>query len=109
MLQVLRESFSTLDDVERYKTSCIIFNARIREGASVIDHVFYMIEQIEKLSKLGFFLHEQLEKNAIMNSLPKSYLPFLCYFRIMKPVVNYHDLLRLLQTFEKDHQFHKET
>ena len=26
-----------------------------------------------------------------------------------KPVVNYHDLLGLLQTFEKDHQLHKET
>ena len=25
-----------------------------------------------------------------------------------KPVVNYHDLLELLQTFEKDHQLHKE-
>ena len=28
--------------------------------------------------------------------------------RMMKPVVNYHDLLELLQTFEKDHQLHKE-
>ena len=25
-----------------------------------------------------------------------------------KPIVNYHDLLGLLQTFEKDHQLHKE-
>ena len=25
----------------------------------------------------------------------------------MKPVVNYHNLLRLLQTFEKDHQLYK--
>ena len=28
---------------------------------------------------------------------------------MMKSVVNYHDLLGLLQTFEKDHQLHKET
>ena len=26
-----------------------------------------------------------------------------------KPVVNYHDLLGLLQKFEKDHQLHKES
>ena len=26
-----------------------------------------------------------------------------------KPVVNYHGLLGLLQTFKKDHQLHKET
>ena len=26
-----------------------------------------------------------------------------------KPIVNHHDLLRLLQTFKKDQQLHKET
>ena len=44
MLQVLRDSFDTLDDVKQHKTSCIIFNAQIREATSVIDHVLYMIE-----------------------------------------------------------------
>ena len=58
MLQVLRDSIGTPDDVEWHKTSCIIFNVWMRKDASVIDHVFYMIEQIEKLSKLGFPLHE---------------------------------------------------
>ena len=96
MLQVLRDSFGTPDDVERHRTSCIIFNARIREGASVIDHVLYMIEQIEKLSKLSFPLYEQLKKDAILNSLPKSYLSFLSHFRITKSIVNYHSLLGLL-------------
>ena len=80
MLQILNESFGTPDDVERYKTSCAIFNAQIREEASVTDHVLYMIEMIEHLSKLDFFLHEQLEKDAILNSLPKFYLPFLTHF-----------------------------
>ena len=55
---MLNDSFGTPDDVERHKTSCAIFNARIRDGASVTDHVLYMIEMIEHLSKLGFFLHE---------------------------------------------------
>ena len=81
MLQVLRDSFGTPDDVEWHKTSCIIFNIQMREGASIIDHVLYMIEQIKKLSKLDFSLHEQLGKDAILNSLPKSYLPFLSHFR----------------------------
>ena len=108
MLQVLRGSFGTLDDVEWHKTSCTIFNVRMREGASITDHVLYMIEQIEKLSKLSFSLHEQLEKDTILNSLPKSYLSFLSHFRMTKPVVNYHSLLGLLQTFEKDQQLHNE-
>ena len=67
-----------------------------------------MIEPIKRLSKLGFSLHEQLEKDAILNSLSKFYLSFLSYFRMMKSIVNYHDLLGLLQTFEKNHQLHKE-
>ena len=106
---MLRDFFGTPDDIERHKTSCAISNARMREGAFVTDHILYMIEQIEKLSKLGFPLHEQLEKDAILNSLPKSYLPFFSHLRMTKPVVNYHDLLGLLQTFEKDHQLYKET
>ena len=44
MLQVLRNFFGTLDDVERHKISCIIFNIRMREGASVTDHALYMIQ-----------------------------------------------------------------
>ena len=109
MLKVLHESFGIPDDVEWHKTSRIIFNAWMRKGASVIDHVLYIIKQIEWLSKLSFFLHEQLRKDAILNSLSKSYLPFLSHFWMTKPVVNYHDLLGLLQNFEKNHQLHKES
>ena len=58
MLQVLRDCFGTPDDVEQHKTSCTVFNTQMREGASVTDHVLYMIEQIKKLSKLDFPLHE---------------------------------------------------
>ena len=64
---------------------------------------------MEHLSKLGFFLHEQLGKDAILNSLSKSYLPFLTHYRMSKPEVNYHGLLGLVQNFEKDHQLHMES
>ena len=67
-----------------------------------------MIKQIERLSKLDFSLYKQLGKDAILNLLPKSYLSFLSHYRMMKPAVNYHSLLGLLQTFEKDHQLQKE-
>ena len=67
-----------------------------------------MIEQIKYLSKLDFLLHKQLGKDAILNLLPKSYLPFLSHYRMTKSVMNYHDLLGLLQTFEKDHQLQNE-
>ena len=44
MIQILNESFSIPKDAERHKTSCVVFNAHMREGASVFDHVLYMIE-----------------------------------------------------------------
>ena len=47
MLQMLNKSFGTPDDIKRHKTSCDIFNARMRKGESVTDHVLYMIEMIE--------------------------------------------------------------
>ena len=92
MLQMLNESFSTSDDVERYKTSYVIFNTRMREGTSITAHVLYIIKQIEHLSKLDFLLHKQLAKDAILNSLSKFYLPFLSHYRMTKPAVNYHGL-----------------
>ena len=100
MLQMLNNSFGTPDDVERHKTSCAIFNARMWDGASITDHLLYIIEMIECLCKLGFSLHEQLGKDAILNSLRKSFLSFLTHFRMRKPTVNYHGLLGLLQNFE---------
>ena len=92
----MNKSFDTPENVERHKTSYAMFNPYMQEGASVIDHVLYMIEQIECLSKLDFLLHEQLGKDAILNLLPKSYLSFLSHYRMTKPMVNYHGLLGLL-------------
>ena len=71
MFQVLEDAFGTPDDMERHKTSCAIFNAKMRDGASITDYVLYMIELMKCLSKLNFSLHEQLRKDAILNLLPK--------------------------------------
>ena len=81
----------------------------ISNSASITNHVLYMIELMEHLSKLCFSLHEQLGKYTILNLLPKSYFPFLTHYRMIKPEENYHGLLGLLQNFEKDHQLHKES
>ena len=42
-----------------------------------------------------------------MNFLSKSYLDFLDHYRMNRPVINYHGLSGLLQTYKKDHQLHK--
>ena len=44
IIQMLNESFGTSKDTERHKISCAVFNIRMREGASVTNHVLYMIE-----------------------------------------------------------------
>ena len=96
ILQKLKESFGMPNDVERYKVSYAIYNAKMPNGGSVTDHVLYMIEIIEWLGKLGCPLHEQLDKDAILNSLSSSYLDFLDHYKMNKPTVNYHNLMGLL-------------
>ena len=103
IIQILNESFGTPEDAEKHKIFCAVFNAHMREEASVIDHVLYMIKQIECLRKYGFPLQEQSGNDAIFNSLSKSYLSFLDHYKMTKPTVNYHGLLGLLQIFKKDH------
>ena len=39
ILQKLKESFDMLDDIERYKVSCAIYNAKMPNGGLVTDHV----------------------------------------------------------------------
>ena len=46
ILQKLKKSFDMLDDVERYKVSYAIYNAKMPNGGSVTDHVLYMIKMI---------------------------------------------------------------
>ena len=77
------------------------------DGSLTTDHVLYMIEMIEWLDKLGYPLHKQLGRDAILNSLSSTYLEFLDHYRMNKPTINYHGLMGLLQTYEKDHQLDK--
>ena len=53
-------------------------------------------------------LARAVSKDVIRNSLPSSYLDFLDHYRMNKPIVNYHGLMGLLRTYEKDHQLNKE-
>ena len=54
IIQILNESFDSPKDVERHKTSCTVFNARIREGALVTNHVLYMMSRLNALTNLAF-------------------------------------------------------
>ena len=65
-----------LDDVEWCRVSCAIYNAKMSNGGSIIDHVLYMIEMIERLDKLECPLYEQFGKDAILNSITSSYFAF---------------------------------
>ena len=96
ILQKLKKSFSMLDDVEWYRVSCTIYNTRMSNGSLVTNHVLYMIEMIKRLGKLGCPLHKLLSKDAILNSLPSSYLDFLDHYRMNKPAINYYGLMGLL-------------
>ena len=58
ILQKLKEYFSSPDDVEWYRVSCAIYNAKMSNGVLVTDHALYMIEMIERLGKIRCLLHK---------------------------------------------------
>ena len=81
--------------------SCAIYNAKMLNDGSVTDHVLYMIKMIERLDKLRCPLHEQLDKDVILNSLSSYYLDFLDHYRMNKPIVNYHSLMDYCRLMKK--------
>ena len=58
ILQRLKEYFNTLDDIEWYRMSYVIYNVKMSNGGSITDHVLYMIEMIKWVGRLGCPLHE---------------------------------------------------
>ena len=109
MITQLKEMFQQQSRVERFETVRALHACRMDETQSVSSYVLKIKSHIDRLERLNCRVSNQLATDLILNSLSKPYLPFLSHFRMTKSIVNYHDLLELLQTFEKDNQLHKET
>ncbi|GAV86700.1 zf-CCHC domain-containing protein/UBN2_2 domain-containing protein, partial [Cephalotus follicularis] len=68
----------------------------------VHEHGLKMIDMIEQLAQLGFFMNHDLYVDLILTSLPKSFSQFLVNFHMNKIEVTLSELIAMLRMTEAD-------
>ncbi|WCJ31679.1 Retrovirus-related Pol polyprotein from transposon TNT 1-94 [Euphorbia peplus] len=96
----LKELFEKQKRSERYEISEKLFRSKMTEGTSVTEHVVKTMGCIKKLADLGFNMDVELSVDLVLQSLPKSYSPFVINFKMNNLEVNLAELLNMLKTFE---------
>ena len=77
-----------------------LFHARMTEGTPVQNHVLKMIEWIEKLTRLGMVLQDNLCVDLMLQSLLDFFSQFIINFNMNKLEVTLLELLNMLREAE---------
>ncbi|KAL8098275.1 hypothetical protein AgCh_031152 [Apium graveolens] len=72
ILMHLQELYDVAGRTARYEISKELFGCRMSKGSSVNNHVFKMINLIERLGQLGFAMDGELSQDLVLQSLPSS-------------------------------------
>ncbi|GAV84331.1 UBN2_2 domain-containing protein, partial [Cephalotus follicularis] len=98
----LQEMYGAKSRTQRFNLSRRLFKAQMPEGASVHEHGLKMIDMIEQLAQLGFFMDHDLYVDLILASLPKSFSQFLVNFHMNEIEVTLSELIAMMRTAEAD-------
>ena len=96
----LLELFDEQSRSERYEISKLLFQSKMAEGSSAVDHALKLLGYIERLGSLGFAMDHELSIDLILQSLPKSYSQFVLNFQMNKIEVTIPELINMLKTAE---------
>jgi hypothetical protein len=94
---------------ERYNISKALFVCKLAEASLVNPHVIKLMCYIETLDKLGCELKDDLATDAILQSLPVSYEPFIMNFHMNgmeKTVAELHGMLKTAEGSIKENPNH---
>ena len=58
---------------ERFEVSKLLFRSKMVEGTSLTHHVLKINGYVQRLDKLGFWMHRELSINLILAILPNSF------------------------------------
>ncbi|XP_052171499.1 uncharacterized protein LOC127787477 [Diospyros lotus] len=94
----LQELYGERSRSARYEISKSIFRAKMSAGGSVGDHVLKMISWMDKLNELDAPMHQYLQIDAILQSLPDSYGGFISNFYMNKIECTPAELMNMLIT-----------
>ncbi|GFP93482.1 retrovirus-related pol polyprotein from transposon tnt 1-94, partial [Phtheirospermum japonicum] len=96
----LESMYSENTRASRYAATKELVALRLREGASVHEHVLKMITLIEKLVNLDVVLPSELQVDLILLSLPSSYEQFIANFNMNKLDPTLDVMLKMLVSYE---------
>ncbi|GFP91121.1 retrovirus-related pol polyprotein from transposon tnt 1-94 [Phtheirospermum japonicum] len=96
----LESMYSENTRASRYAATKELVALRLREGASVHEHVLKMITLIEKLVNLDVVLPSELQVDLILLSLPSSYEQFIVNFNMNKLDPTLDVMLNMLVSYE---------
>ncbi|GAV69692.1 UBN2_2 domain-containing protein, partial [Cephalotus follicularis] len=96
----LKEMYGAGSRTRRLNLSRKLFKAQMPEGASIHDLGLEMINMIEKLTQLGFFMDHDLQIDLILTSLPGSLSQIVEYFHLIEIEVTLSELVSMLRTAE---------
>ncbi|GFQ01585.1 hypothetical protein PHJA_002302400 [Phtheirospermum japonicum] len=96
----LESMYSENTRVSRYAATKELVPLRLREGASVHEHILKMITLIEKLVNLDVVLPSELQVDLILLSLPSSYEQFIVNFNMNKLDPTLDVMLNMLVSYE---------
>lgn len=102
IIQYLSKMYEDQVKLERYELTKRLFKMEMTEGGSVHKHVVEMIEIIDRLVQLGTTLPADLAVNAVLQSLPASYGPFIMHYNMDKGDKPLPEILNMLRVAEHD-------
>jgi hypothetical protein len=102
MLAQLKEMFQQQARTERFETVRALHACKMEEGQSVSTYVLKMKSHIDHLNRLGSPITNELATDLILNSLTKSFDPFVMNYNMNGWEKTISELHAMLKTAEKN-------
>ncbi|KAI3738553.1 hypothetical protein L2E82_28589 [Cichorium intybus] len=96
MIHQLKEMFQQLAGTERFETVRAFHTCKMEDGQSVSSYVLKMKSHIDHLARLGVVMPDVLATDMILNSLTKSFDPFVMNYNmngLNKTIPELHGML----------------
>ncbi|KAI3708868.1 hypothetical protein L2E82_38397 [Cichorium intybus] len=102
MINQLKEIFQQLARTERFETVRAFHACKMEDGQTVSSYVLKMKSHIDHLARLGVVMPEELATDMILNSLTKSFDPFVMNYNMNGLNKTIPELHGMLITAEKN-------
>ena len=100
IMESLETMFGKISMSSRHEAVKAIENSRMKEGASLREHLLVMMARFHEAEVHGACIDQLTKVNMVLQTLPASFIPFLTCFVRNKMDLDFTELMTELQTFE---------